>query len=202
MMGGLDRGGVDSSCHDWIWGPLDLFWYFYFDVPVTVRPRKLIRNSRRRTLILTLSATWDLDGECHNRVYGGEDSEHEWWWYVDLHSFSLSFSLSPSLSLMHSLSLFFLLFPLSLFVSSISTITQMSLKHPVTRVKYQVKKCQKVTQTLWHCHYAPQKTAFGAGLRRLYEASAFKWLLKTCSEPFPQKHVLNTFTTCHTLFLT
>ena len=77
-------------------------------------------------------------------------------------------------------------------------------KHPVSRFRYQVKKCQKVTQTLSHYDIVTtlhKKIACGASLRRLCEASTFKWLFKICLQPFPQKHLLNTFKICQKLFL-
>ena len=56
---------------------------------------------------------------------------------------------------------------------------------------------RKVTQTPCTTRYdiVTKKIACGTGLRRLYEDSAFKWLFKTCSQPFPQKPVLITFIT-------
>ena len=70
---------------------------------------------------------------------------------------------------------------------------------PFLRVRYQVKQTPKTYAStfydaLWHCHYG-KKHSCGAGLRRLCKASALKWLFKICSQPFPHKVVMNTFTT-------
>jgi len=64
-------------------------------------------------------------------------------------------------------------------VSNISTITQMSLKHPVFEGQYQPKKTLKshansLSHAIRLCPYPQRKIACGAGLRRLREASVFK----------------------------
>ena len=70
------------------------------------------------------------------------------------------------------------------------------------RVRYQVKRFTR-TRSVMRYDIVPtleKQIACGAGLRRFYKASAFKWLLKTWSQQFPQEPVLNTFATCHILF--
>ena len=91
-------------------------------------------------------------------------------------------------------------------VSNACTITQMSHTHPVFEGQISSKKTLKshansLSDAIRLCTY-PQKKhiACGTGLRRLCEASAFKLLFKTCSQPFPQKPVLNTFITFQILF--
>jgi len=90
-------------------------------------------------------------------------------------------------------------------LSTISTITQMSHKHPVFEGQMSSKENAEKSHELalrrdTTLSLSQKKIACGAGLQRLYEASAFKWLFKTCSQLFPQKPVLNTFTTCLRLF--
>jgi len=57
-------------------------------------------------------------------------------------------------------------------VLAVSTITQMTHKHPVFEYqifskKYAEKSCKHFVHRLRHGHYAPKKTTCGAGLRQL-----------------------------------
>jgi len=125
MDGGTGSGGGSSSCRNWIWGPLDLFWHFIKntakDSSVVQGREGFTRTSRKRAWIPTssLSAAWSV-GKIMIMFSVAKIGTRTWTWVMMIcrptHALFLVLSLSFFLSLWHTCSpSFSLFFPLSLF---------------------------------------------------------------------------------------
>ena len=145
-------------------------------------------------------------------------------WRTRSPSFSLSFPLSllswyllikiKFLDISWLKTLFFVMFRKVCIYSKTHPLTR-SRKYPPShkyhihtsflRVRCQVKKtptshANTLYDALWHCHYAPKQNSLRRRPPAALRGSALQWRFKTCSQPIPQKLVLNTFITFQILF--
>jgi len=160
-----------------IWSPLDLFWYhhfaFLFPFSLAVwqqNPKKT--NTGVRTNWNKIAANADSyragKARCHPSLrVGAGEMFRKVYIYAKTHPLTRPQKYPPS--------------------------HKCHINSPQISSKKYAEKSRKhlVRRDMTLSLRSTKRIVCGAGLRRLCEASALKWLFKTCSQPFPQKPVLN-----------
>jgi len=194
-MGALGWGEGFHS-HDWIWGPLT-----YFDTwskttlpeaQYTLHQKKCLRRSImtvrwwRQWLGILFVSLFHTHIDIIPPILNGTTLWREGYWEICHGTWNLL--IKNTLSFHISKNAYLFKHAPSHTVSNISTFTQTwcHINTPFLRVRYEVKKCRKVTQ-------APCTTRYDI-VTTLQKTS--KWLFKPVHNHFPKP-----FTTCQILFL-